>query len=498
MVSTAGYLALRGGQSEESKEVALPVEAIAEKSVSPRTPRPAFKNKTVLRAKELLTSGQPGLVIGKVVSIKNDEPVPGVDVFFFKRGVELAETTDPNGEFTIKLERGTYRVSAQGRGLVAVGQPVVQVGNQTKPIQIVLKVSEMLEVTGTVFTDAEAPSPGATVLYASASSSSQKDAEMGFFEDRTQSDSSGRYSLFVPMEEGTVTLEAQQGVLRGRRDFRVVPGEKLADVDIVLSGSVRVFGRVLNPTGTGAENADVFVTVVTQGKSVSSTNVTTDTSGNFTFEELPTGVAVFEARAEGVAPSIPLEKDLGSSRRHSLKLSLSSPQELLGRVVDVNGEPVPDAGVHVRRGGSKAKAIGTRTDESGNFAIENIDNGPHWVSAQKRGFAKTIIHSVRAPTRDLELVLAENGVLEGTVLGADKRPIGSFIVRFDRFKQLGLRGFKKHRKSSRESDGAFAISSLAPGVYDLTIEASGYKPKRVKNVKVPPGETAKIRASLAR
>lgn len=69
-----------------------------------------------------------------------------------------------------------------------------------------------------------------------------------------------------------------------------------------------------------------------------------------------------------------------------------------GRVVDSNGNPVPDARVYIPSAGDV-----TRTDANGNYALSNVPDGPQTIVVRKRGFAPTRIEakfSIKKSDRD--------------------------------------------------------------------------------------------------
>jgi Carboxypeptidase regulatory-like domain len=59
-----------------------------------------------------------------------------------------------------------------------------------------------------------------------------------------------------------------------------------------------------------------------------------------------------------------------------------------GRVVDSNGNPVPDARVYIPTAGDV-----TRTDANGSFALSGVPDGPQTVVVRKRGFAPTRVEA---------------------------------------------------------------------------------------------------------
>lgn len=83
------------------------------------------------------------------------------------------------------------------------------------------------------------------------------------------------------------------------------------------------------------------------------------------------------------------------------------------------------------------------------------------------------------------------GTIEGTVLGADGRPVADAVV-------MSARADGSYPKSAvTDAQGTFRIPFLPPGSYDVTIQAEGFVSQPLTGVVVTATRTARVRIQLA-
>jgi hypothetical protein len=79
-------------------------------------------------------------------------------------------------------------------------------------------------------------------------------------------------------------------------------------------------------------------------------------------------------------------------------------------------------------------------------------------------------------TREISKTAAQTGVLAGTIVDpVGATVLGAKITIFDQ-------KTKTSHATQSNSDGHFELAGLAPGAYDIIIEASGFKRLEVKNL----------------
>jgi hypothetical protein len=149
-----------------------------------------------------------------------------------------------------------------------------------------------------------------------------------------------------------------------------------------------------------------------------------------------------------------------------------------GTLLDDKGEPLPEASVALRvSGGEVRDAI---TDANGQYTFQWVPLGPASLEVTATGFqAQTWDIDVRPdmpsdPGRALT-PKTDTGVLRGLIRTFQSEPLRAQIVVRDR------RGRAVSTRDSAE-DGHFEID-LAPGAYEVTISAKGYRTHR-RSVKV--------------
>jgi len=139
------------------------------------------------------------------------------------------------------------------------------------------------------------------------------------------------------------------------------------------------------------------------------TLTTTGEDGRFRIDGISPGehsvAALHEAYAVGLAG--PFRIDAGAEPVEC-ELRLSNGSKILGRLVDVSGNPVPDTRVGASTSDARGIEIrrGTRTDREGRFSFEHLLAGDYRVSRQKeRGETRLLYYLTLGPseTRDLFL-----------------------------------------------------------------------------------------------
>lgn len=141
--------------------------------------------------------------------------------------------------------------------------------------------------------------------------------------------------------------------------------------------------------------------------------------------------------------------------------------ELQVRVVH-GKKPVEGASVKVYN--LEGETFEEKTDQNG-IVTFNLTPGQYFIVASKEGFAepspiKVLVDRDRKLTIELALKKVQPAHLEIRVLGEDDDPISSA--------EITLKGNITYSASTDEK--GFATIDIVPGVYNLTVEAEGYKP----------------------
>ncbi|MRX64574.1 TonB-dependent receptor [Maribacter luteus] len=193
---------------------------------------------------------------------------------------------------------------------------------------------------------------------------------------------------------------------------------------------------------------------------------------------------------------------------HSQKSSIS------GKVFGSHGQPLPWATVLL-----KGTSIGVQTDESGQYEIQNIPNGPYTVGVSYIGFrpiSKKIVIGDKEKKLHMDFVLSENtehleGVtVNGKTLETEKETAG-FAVNALKTEEAGLRniqtnellnttvGVKIRQNGGLGSNAQYSLNGLSGrsvsifidgipiSVYGSSFSLNSIPPSMIKNIEVYKG-----------
>ncbi|HEX6861879.1 MAG TPA: carboxypeptidase-like regulatory domain-containing protein, partial [Thermoanaerobaculia bacterium] len=254
--------------------------------------------------------------------------------------------------------------------------------------------------------------------------------------------------------EGRVTLE---------------PGAPEARLDLEFSGGLTLTGRVLR-NGEAASGLNVMLS----GGALSGRHGDTDHQGRFRFEGLDAGN--YELQVYGFR----------SGSRHREAVELSADRDVLielntvavsGRVVDAADQtPIPNAQVLLMSGQPDDTApwqnTETTTDSRGVFRLRDVAEGSWKVRAVQAGYAPEeadIQVDSSRPVDGLELALqATEGIVLEVLLPSGQAPDVVHTAVFDAADRVVSRG-----SYSAGEDGRVRIESVAPGTWDLFLDADG-------------------------
>lgn len=175
-----------------------------------------------------------------------------------------------------------------------------------------------------------------------------------------------------------------------------------------------------------------------------------------------------------------------------------------GRVVDASGLALSGARVEARTGAvderepprtnwSNFRWNDTRTDDEGRFELRSEFRSARLALEAHWGEARSAPLEIEIATHDLELVVESMGSIRGT-LRLDRSLSATSLQVFAELK--GPRAarqpdFQRWRASAADSQGAFSLIDLDPGVYDVFVqqrEDHFGELARVENVVVRAGE----------
>jgi protocatechuate 3,4-dioxygenase beta subunit len=171
------------------------------------------------------------------------------------------------------------------------------------------------------------------------------------------------------------------------------------------SGQGVISGTVIDST-SGEPVKRAVVTATWQGTPRSWATVRTDSSGRFVFEGLPPGKYDLRANKAGLGTAVYGANNLrelgdmialgAGEARTDLKLRFLRSAVISGRVLDRDGDPVPDVQVELLRSGRNlgerilVNYRGTSTNDRGEYKMPSIDPGEYYVVCRPQTQGQTV------------------------------------------------------------------------------------------------------------
>lgn len=197
----------------------------------------------------------------------------------------------------------------------------------------------------------------------------------------------------------------------------------------------------------------------------------------------PVASAVATAPAPTPGPSAETTPDAAVNRE----------AEILGRILDADGNPAPGAAVHALSVGSPARVLADATsDAGGRFSFNRLGEPVVRVVADRDpdGFAISAnLRVVEGRSVDLTLVLSAAGAILGTVVDGADHPVVGATLAIDGLPWLA-------RKATSDAAGAFRLPAVPTETPAVVAFASGYRTARVPLPGREEGNDATIRIRL--
>lgn len=496
--------------------------------------RMAIRNADVPRTSEVrIPLGGAGALLVRVRDA-DGAPVEGAEVSAFVEGggrgntVLLRGRTGADGDIRFaELAPGTLMAAtAEKEGMAPAGQGISLFGGRGETVEI--RDGETAEkdlllgpgavVSGVVRRRADgSPVEGARVTLVMPS------FLLFGAERETRSGAEGAFR-FEGVPEGEAVLAATtetaaspfdpRSFFNPRRDAEAKvavpagPAEVAKDLHLDELGSVS--GRVTGPDGGGVSGAVVSAGGGGRGgflglPSAGPPDVLTGAEGDYRLTGVrPGGSITVAATAAGLlgGSSAPVALAAGGEAR-GVDIRLTAGGVLEGRVTGAGGSPVEGASVRAspRRPGGRIPAgdlsppmpdfggesPSTRTDPEGSYRIPGIPPGTLSVTVEAEGFQQENRGDVAvlegASTR-ADFSLEPGHLLAGVVLDPAGKPVQGATVSARAADGERAPGVPRPRGASAITDGAgaFRITTLPPGLWNLTVSATGLPSRTLQGV----------------
>jgi hypothetical protein len=203
--------------------------------------------------------------------------------------------------------------------------------------------------------------------------------------------------------------------------------------------------------------------------------VDANSNGRYEFT-IPKGMYVLTATAPGFKPgslqasaAIPIAD---GQRKTGLDIVLEpGGVRIAGVVLDITGGPIAGAEIRVTRIEEPRMSVLSTSAHDGRFELWGLA-GHVLLKAAADGYVATVARRV-IPTGDIVIELTPGSSVEGHVVsGTDRSPVADIEVSAVAMKRAF--GSVANLPASTDSDGAFKIHGLEPGVYRLFAQGRGF------------------------
>lgn len=283
-------------------------------------------------------------------------------------------------------------------------------------------------------------------------------------------DHRGRF--FLEVHPDTSELRAlrrgfQHFTLRG---LAVSPGEELQGIEIVLDDAAAVSGTVSFSDGRPAANASLSFKSLEPIRDGNTGIVRARAfpDGRYQIPWAPVGDVEIVARVGARRSKRIAALEAG---KHRIDLVIPLGLEVVGRVIDTGGEPLPDAILQLISAAGPGSTESLTTGLDGTVRFSHVGEGEYRVEATKNGYAMIEIPPLAVAdtgTPEFEIVMRRNRVL---VLGSARL---SGVVTEGGTRMAGVKvrllAEKYDNLAYTDSDGRFEFRQLVgTGTYRLTV-----------------------------
>jgi protocatechuate 3,4-dioxygenase beta subunit len=384
-------------------------------------------------------------------------------------GDEAEITTDADGRFEVEgLATGRVKVSAKHPDY-ADGSEVADLKEGGASVEIRLASGGAL--AGTVLSDQKQPLSGVDVSLAAA-------GESGFGRllgggQATTTDGTGRFR-FDHLAAGRYSVSA---VFRGKTsnlvDTVLQAGESKEGVLLSLSAGTALRGTVSGlPDGW---KSSVMVTATGADSFFASTRAGAD--GRFEITGVPAGPVTLRAQAgDGLGTSRSAMKQVKADDAVPVletEIVFDVGFTISGRVSRA-GQPLPNAVVTANLQGGGGRQAASRTDESGAYRLEGLQEGTYNVNANSDVFAggSTTRRTVTLNgDQSLDLTFPTAKITGIVTDGGSKQPLADATVELGG--AAGAGPFQ--RMSTTDSNGLFTFTDINPQAYTLNVRKPDYQ-----------------------
>lgn len=267
--------------------------------------------------------------------------------------------------------------------------------------------------------------------------------------------------------------------------------------EVELLGDADVSGKVIDwQTEAGLENAEIAfsfgATVSEADTSRPNFTTSTDSEGNFSIEDAPSGNFVCVIYRDGYVPEVIEELNFDEGSNDLGESVITEAFDYAGTVSNSTDNTVFEATVELIVDGEVYTSA--TTDEEGIFKFNGIPGGDHELRIDRDGYEETTssvsIYEDVEDAASVEFELLGNATITGRVLGSQTSSGVS-----DANVEFSFGGTLSEADTSRpeittitDSEGYYTIEQAPSGEFVCVIYADSYEPQIVEDIEVSEGE----------
>jgi protocatechuate 3,4-dioxygenase beta subunit len=403
---------------------------------------------------------------GTVRSADDGRPIAGAEISIAPDGPPVA-ITGADGSFHLaglNFERGAWDVRAAAPGFAPASRRV-----DARAATVELELDTGWRLVGRVLDD-----EGRGLADARVTATAKRDTGTAFAWDlrEARSGPDGAFELTCLSAEldyavlvraqgrGAELRAAPRGERRTTQTLEPVvlaPGLEVSGVVRRADGSAIAGAEILvapvDPTDVGAQSqhpttktfviaragaADTWLDAPPDLHALGARRTRARADGSYRCVDLAPGTYRVSALTDAARLVARREVVLTNASASGIDLVLTGGGTISGRVLDPERRPLAGAWVLLFREGEHLEKRSAAVDGEGRFRFEGLDPERYSVSASyatstsggrsERPFARTDVHDLVPGGPDVEVVLARNVRLGGTVVDRDERPLAGALV----------------------------------------------------------------------
>ena len=414
----------------------------------------------------------------------------------FSRNTQMRRFKDEAGRFTFEgLHEGGWKLSAEATDSPACAPRVVQLPGNAGPVELVL--AHAASLSGVVVDPKGMPVLGAKVRV---QVTSDKDS-LSLFNPRKKyddtSDKQGKFELSgVPAGPAKVFASSDEWASAAPLALELAPGQKVAELRLVLRQPGRIVGRVLDEAGH--EDPERPISLSKHDGENEWKQATSDAQGRFEFDKLSPGKyslstqpksSDYEAAGDDDEKrsriwqeqqrSLTVDVQEGSTTEATLGGPPKNALQLSGSVTS-GGKPLAEASLTFwkisKPEEGEQRQRHASTSESGNYSVALDGPGKYSVAVQP-AHAGTYTNfqielaSGASQTHDFEVA---GGVIAGRVVDRAGKPQTGVWIELHGDPRARGQGAGGSGSRNTDDEGRFRFEHVPAGTYEIACGGRNY------------------------